>query len=62
MDDLREFGGSKRKLGGEDVVKNDMSKLISFSYLGEKRMTLVACFQRDWVRLEEAEDVVDEFD
>ena len=38
-----------------------MSKLMSFSQLGEKRMTLVACFQGNWVRLQEAEDVVDDF-
>ena len=25
-------------------------------------MALVACFQRNWVRLQEAEDVVDEFE
>jgi len=25
-------------------------------------MALAACFQRNWVRLQEAEDMVDEFD
>jgi len=55
--DLRKFGGTYSRLVSlADVVENNMGKLISF------RMTLIARFQRDWVRLQEAEDVVDEFD
>ena len=40
VDDPREFGRFKHKLG--------------CSYI----MALVACFQRNWVRLREAEDMV----
>lgn len=60
MDELYEFGRKLAALG--EVVEDNMSKLVSFGYLGEKWMTLVACFQRNWVRLQEAEDMVDEFD